>query len=227
MEEINKTKDSRYDMIIGNDILHDLGIDLMFSKERIWWGNPNNPFDYDSIPMKTLGILSDEETCSMTYDLHTISPILQTEEDRQGRILDTDYSKADIDDMVNGLDIAKASKIKLKQTLNKFSTLFGGGLGLLNIRPVDIELQLGSKPYAGWYYNISKAYNKMAMTENARLVTVDVFEKLHHVNNSPWAAPFFYQIKKTDELWFLIHFREVNKCIQIRPFPLPQINKSL
>ena len=148
MDKINKTKDSRYDMIIGNDILHDLGIDLMFSKERIRWGNPNNPFDYDSIPMKIIGTLSDEITCSMIYDLHTITLILQQQEDRQRRILDADYSKVDIDDMVNGLDIAKASKAKLKQTLNKFPTLFGGGLGLLNIRPVDIELQPGSKPHA-------------------------------------------------------------------------------
>ena len=51
--------------------------------------------------------------------------------------------------MVNDLAIAKASKAKSKQTLNKFSTLFGRGLGLLDIRQVDIELQLGSKLYAG------------------------------------------------------------------------------
>ena len=93
--------------------------------------------------------------------------------------------------MVNGLDIAKASKIKLKQTLNKFSTLFGGGLGLLNIRPVDIELQPVIKPYAGRYYNIPKAYNKIAKTENERLDIVDILEKLNHVNNSPWAALSF------------------------------------
>ena len=54
MDEVNKTKDSRYDMIIGNDILHDLGIDLMFSEEKIQWKNKNNPFDNDSIPMKKL-----------------------------------------------------------------------------------------------------------------------------------------------------------------------------
>ena len=176
VDKVNKTKDSRYDMIIGNDILHELGIDLLFSEERIRWGNPRNLFDYDSIPMKTLGILSDNTTCSMIYNLHTTSPILQQEEARQSRILDADYSKVDIDDMVNDLDIAKASKAKLKQTLNKFPTLFGGGLGLLDIRPVDIELQPGSKPYAGRYYNIPKAYEKMAKTENTRLVTVDVLK---------------------------------------------------
>ena len=87
--------------------------------------------------------------------------------------------------MVNGLDIAKASKAKLKQTLNKFPTLFGGGLDLLDIRPVDIELQPGSKLNASWYYNIPKAYKNMAKIENTRLVTVDVLEKLHHADNSP------------------------------------------
>ena len=147
VDKVNKSKDSRYDMIIGNDILHyNLGTDLMFSEEIIWWGNPHNPFNYDSIPMQTLGTLSDNDMCSMIYDLHTTSPILQQEEDRQRRILDAEYTKVDINDMVNGLDIAKASKTKLKQTLNKFPTLFGGGLGLLNIRPVEIELQPGSEP---------------------------------------------------------------------------------
>ena len=92
---------------------------------------------------------SDKETCSMIYDLHTTSPILQQQQDRQRKILDVNYSKVDIDDMINGLKITKASKTKLKQTLNKFPTLFRGGLGLLNIRPVDIELQPGSKPYTG------------------------------------------------------------------------------
>ena len=40
--------------------------------------------------------------------------------------------------MVNELDIAKATKTKLKQTLNKFLTLFGGWLGTSEMRPVDI-----------------------------------------------------------------------------------------
>ena len=111
VDEVNKSKDSRYDMIIGNDILHDLGIDLMFSEERIWWGNPHNPFDYDSIPMKTLGTFSDNETCSMIYDLHTTSPILQQEEDRHRRILDADYSKVDIDQIVNSLTLQKQVRL--------------------------------------------------------------------------------------------------------------------
>ena len=177
--------------------------------------------------METLGTLSDKRTCTMIYDLHTISPILQQEEDRQRRILDADYSKVDIDEMVNDLDIAKATKTKLKQTLNKFPTLFGGGLGLLDIKPVDIELRPGSKPHASQYYTIPRAYDKVAKAENERLVTVDVLKKLDHVHDSPWAAPSFCQMKKTGDIRFLTDFREVNKCIERKPFPLPRINESL
>ena len=34
----------------------------------------------------------------------------------------------------------------------KFKTLFGGGLGKLDIEPIDIKLQPGTKPYIGTYY---------------------------------------------------------------------------
>jgi hypothetical protein len=35
----------------------------------------------------------------------------------------------------------------LGHTLKKFPTLFGGGLGMLNIKPVILELIDGAKPY--------------------------------------------------------------------------------
>ena len=48
--------------------------------------------------------------------------MLQTEEEQLGKILDADYSKVDIDNMVDDLDVAKATKKKLKQTLKKYPT---------------------------------------------------------------------------------------------------------
>jgi hypothetical protein len=35
----------------------------------------------------------------------------------------------------------------LSKTLKKFPALFGGGLGMLNIKPVKLELIYGAKPY--------------------------------------------------------------------------------
>jgi hypothetical protein len=44
-------------------------------------------------------------------------------------------------------DLTKDEKNKLVETLKKFPTLFGGGLGMLNIKPVKLELIDGTKSY--------------------------------------------------------------------------------
>jgi hypothetical protein len=41
----------------------------------------------------------------------------------------------------------KDEKQVLGETLKKFPTLFGGGLGMLSIKPVKLELIYGTKPY--------------------------------------------------------------------------------
>jgi hypothetical protein len=38
-------------------------------------------------------------------------------------------------------------KQTLGKTLKNYPTLFGGGLGILNIKPVKLELIDGAKPY--------------------------------------------------------------------------------
>ena len=40
MDKVNKSKNSKYDIIIGSDLMSDLNIDLIYSEERITWGNP-------------------------------------------------------------------------------------------------------------------------------------------------------------------------------------------
>ena len=113
----------------------------------------------------------------MIYNLHTTSPMLQQQEERKVKILDTDYSKVDIDNMVDSLDIAKATKHKFKTTLNKYPTLFERGLGTLCMKPVEIELNEDTKPYASRFYNVPEAYKKMAKTEVHCLCTIGVLQK--------------------------------------------------
>ena len=69
--------------------------------------------------------MSEQELCDILYDLNTTSPMLQTEEERFGKILDMDYSKIDTNNMIDDLDIAKATKQNLKQTLKKYHIFFG------------------------------------------------------------------------------------------------------
>ena len=177
--------------------------------------------------MKTLGELSDPEACNLIYEMHIQHPILQQEEQRQAKILDANYSKVDIDKMVSKLDVPRDTKRKLAKSLKKFNTLFGGGLGKLDMEPIDIELKEGTKPYAGRYYNVPKAYDQPLRTEVDQMCQDDILKKLDYNSDSPWAAPSFCQPKKTGDIRFLTDLREINKRIERRPFPLPRIGETL
>ena len=80
------------------------------------------------------------------------------------------------------------------------------------MKPVEIELMPNAKPYASKFYNVQKAYKDMAKTEVNHLCTVNVLEKFSHITDSPKAAPSFCQLKKTNDLCFLIDFREVKNA---------------
>ena len=65
----------------------------------------------DAIPYRPIFIYTRLHATSYIYDLHVDSPILQTEEKRQGKLLNTNYTKVDIDDnMVKALDIPRETK---------------------------------------------------------------------------------------------------------------------
>ena len=61
--------------------------------------------------------------------------------------------------MGDDLDIIWDIKWKLKNTLKKFPTLFGGGLGTLNdsFSKAHFTLKAGSKPHASTYYTMPRA----------------------------------------------------------------------
>jgi hypothetical protein len=84
----------------------------------------------------------------MLYHAENEPNILQEAEKRQNRILDASYRKVEVDPFVQELEhLTEDEKQTLGKTLKKFPTLFGGGLGMLNIKRIKLELIDGSKPY--------------------------------------------------------------------------------
>jgi hypothetical protein len=68
----------------------------------------------------------------MLYHAANEPNILQEAEKRQTPILDADYRKVEVDPFVQELKhLTMDEKQILGQTLKKFPTLFGGGLGML------------------------------------------------------------------------------------------------
>jgi hypothetical protein len=224
--QVDETKYSKqkqqYDMIIGNDLLWNMGINILYNEQQIQWNG-------DSIPLKSVGMLQSKDVCSMLYSIHTDCPLIKEAEDRQNKMLDADYSKVDISKMINNLEISDTSKSKLFKCLRRFENgLFGGGLGRLkNMKPARIKLKPGAIPYKGRYYNLPKAYETVAKKEIERLVSIGVLKRLPWNDDSPWASPSFGVPKKTGDIRIVTDFRQLNKWVEIDPFPLPRINESL
>ena len=177
--------------------------------------------------MKQLNTIHDKEVCEMLYSIHTDSPLIKEQEDRMNKMLDCDYSKVDIEKMVNELNLTPASKVKLKTTLEKFPELFGGGLGRLKDGVASIDLIEGATPVASRYYNLPKAYEETARKEIERMVEIGVLKQLSPFEDTPWAAPSFGTPKKTGDIRIVTDFRKMNAWIQRKPFPLPRIGEQL
>jgi hypothetical protein len=88
--------------------------------------------------------------------------------------------------------ITKDEKQILGKTLKKFPTLFGGGLGMLNIKPVKLELIDGAKSYHVRPFPVPQSLEATTKTEMKRPTDIDVFNRS---SDSESAAPTFIQAK--------------------------------
>ena len=217
VDEHTSSDKALYDMIIGMDMMTQLGIYVNTEAKVLYW-------EGHTAPLKNKGSLDDDFVVQELYAMN-INPVLKEAEERHARILDADYSKVDINDYCKELQyLSIEERQMLADLLNKFPVLFGGGLGQLNIRPVELHLKPGSIPYHGKAYPVPQSLEGTTRKEVGRLTGINVFERN---SNSEWAAPTFIQPKKTGDVRILTDFRRLNDCIIRKPFPLPKIQELL
>jgi len=89
---------------------------------------------------------------------------------------------------------------------------------------VKLELKEGAKPYHARPYNIPRCHIQTLKAEVESLVKIGVLKK---VNRSEWAAPTFIIPKKDGSVRFISDFRELNKWILRKPYPIPNIQDML
>jgi hypothetical protein len=102
--------------------------------------------------------------------------------------------------------------------------LFGGGIGMLNIKPDRLKLIDGEKPYHARPFPVPQSLEATTKTEMERLTDINVF---NISSDSEWAAPTFIQAKKTGDVRTLTDFKRINANIKRKPFPLPKISDIL
>jgi hypothetical protein len=109
--------------------------------------------------------------------------------------------------------------------LLKYKELFDGMLGDRKLPPVSIELlKEGAKPYHGRPYPIPKIHKATLMKEIDRLIAIGV---LKWQPSSKWASPSFIIPKKDHTVRTISNFRELNKGIVRKPYPILEISTTL
>ena len=179
-----------YDMIIGRDVLTELGIDLKFSNRTIQWGESIAPMKDSSLSKEELQksfYIRDPDGIDDSLDQMNIASNMK-------QILAAKYDKANLKEVVEDTTTLNAEeKAKLLEILTKHESMFDGTLGRWKGLSYDIELKEGAKPYHGRPYSVPKAYEQQLKDEVERLCKVGVLKK---VNCSEWAAPTFVIPKK-------------------------------
>jgi hypothetical protein len=141
VDDTTSSKEADYDMIMGMDLISSIGISVDCEQKCIRWGGTE-------IPLRTSSSMNNYEILHMLYHPANEPDILQESEKRQNRILDADYRKIEVDPFVEELKhLTMDEKQILGKKFKKFPTLFGGVLGMLNIKPVKLELIDGTKHY--------------------------------------------------------------------------------
>ena len=145
--EVSDPTKNRYDLIVGRDLMQEIGLDLLFSESTIKWGNMTIPMASSS-SFDTDCIDDFEEEIMFAHDP------LSTEAERIQSILDAKYTPADLNKISEECEeLTTEQKQQLLDLMNKFKPLFDGSLGTWKTKPVDLELKdpnckpHHSKPY--------------------------------------------------------------------------------
>jgi hypothetical protein len=212
-----------YDLILGKQTLHDLGMVLDFKEKII-------SIDEILLPMRNINNLLLKPGISRALK-HNTSFSQEPARTRGAskhivEILDAKYAKADLPAIVrdNCKHLNPSERESLLSLLLKFKQLFDGTLGEWNLPPVSIQLKEGAKPFHNRPYPIPKVHKATLMKEIDWLVSTGVMKWQPY---SQLASPSFIIPKKDLTVCTISDFRELNKMIVRKPYPIPKISTAL
>ncbi len=142
------------------------------------------------------------------------------------KILDAKYEKADLPAIIreNYSHLTASDRETLLSVLLKFELLFDGTLGDWKLPPVSFELKEGMKPYHGRPYPIPHKHKAVLIKEIKQLCNIGVLE---WQPSSRWESPTFIIPKKDSTVRTISDFRQLNKRIVRKPYPIPKISTIL
>ncbi len=212
-----------YGLIIGKQTLHDIGAVLDFKEKII-------TIDSILLPMRNIVNLQHKPSVTKALRHNTVQaqqPVsTQKATKRVIEILDAKYDKVNLPEIVkdNCSHLEPSQQMKLLSLLLDYESLFDGTLGDWNQPPVSVKMKEGAKPYYGRPYPIPQIHKATQMKEINRLESIGALKRQ---SSSQWASPTFIIPKKDIAVRTITDFRELNKQIVRRPYPIPKISTTL
>ena len=220
-------KGCRYDVIIGQDLLQELGIDILNSSKSFHW-------DGIEVPMVPRGHW-DKKNIRRFWKQHENSDaddetalVLSRrieETYAMKKILAAKYEPINLTKVVDEQEhLAIPERLALQKILKTYLNLFQGLRGNWKGKPIHLEFVPGSKPHTSRPFPIPQAYRRLVKEEVARLVEIGLLTK---VEASEWSSPSFAIPKKNNTIRFVTDFRVLNTKLLRKPYHLPLIQEIL
>ena len=227
-----------YDMILGWNLMNELGIVLNFNtKSMTWDGSTVAMHEYDhSHDPTTLAtnLLFDvldsrlEANDSITMldkpsDLHYQEKDVDPAGYKTTMICTLLYEPSNLQDIVDKcVYFLPLQREQLHSLLTQFQTLFDGCLKTFKGPPVHLELIDNPVPVRRHPYTIPTSHLAMFKEELNHLISTGVIEKACH---SEWIAGTFIVPKKDGCVRWITDFRGLNKSLKCKVYPLWKISE--
>jgi hypothetical protein len=206
-----------YDIILGRDFLSTAGIDLSFEHGYVQWLDK-------TILMKDGSHWNEQSNWVMALgeDKEENDDV----ENYAAEILEAKYEKTSPEEVVQLQDhsLDNKQKTELRWVLDAYPKLFDGTLGLYPHQQIHLELEENTTPYHAHHVAIPKAHDEVFKKELKHLVEIGVLRKC---GATEWAAPTFIIPKKDGRVRWIADYRELNKFLKRRVYPLPFIQDVL
>ena len=227
-----------YDMILGRDLMNDLGIVLNFESKSMEWDKAivamrEHPTNASNISVATNllleaidgGLENNDSTFVLDQpsDLHYQANNANPEGYKSRTISTSLYEPADLQDIVNKCTyLLPHQRQQLYQMLQKFHKLFDGQLKTFKGPPVHLQLIENPKPVRRRPYLVPTSHLTVFKAELQRLLEIGVIEK---AARSEWIAGTFIVPKKDGRVHWITDFRGLNKSLRCKVYPLRKISE--
>ena len=203
----------KYDLILGRYFFGPAGITLDFLSHTMKWCS------------RTVSMKNPSSSNAQMYGDSFEHFDWDEIDSFASQILQADYKSADTDEVAREqTHLTKDQQKNPAELLGQFKKLFSGKLGKYEGKKVHLEVEKDSRPKHAKPYSVPHTQMNLYKEELMRLVDIGV---LRPIGATEWASPTFIRPKKDNTVRWLSDFRELNKVLKRRVYPLPNIQEVL